>query len=63
MHAHDIYSYWCKHLQGRIQDFVKGGSESGACLEGRNYNPSVVSLMQGVWGAQPPRSYGVFDFV
>ena len=26
-------------------------------------NPSVVSLKQGVWGAQPPRSYGVFNFV
>ena len=28
---------------------------------GTNYR-SIVSLKQGVWGAQPPRSYGVFNF-
>ena len=42
--------------QGRIQDFLKGGSESGVDIEG-GANPSIVSLKQGVWGAQPPRSY------
>ena len=44
--------------QGRIQDFLKGGSESGVDIEG-GANPSIVSLKQGVWGAAPPRSYGV----
>ena len=38
-----------------------GGSESGVDIEG-GANPSIVSLKQGVWGAQPPRSYGVFNF-
>ena len=47
--------------QGRIQDFLKGGSESGVDIEG-GANPSIVSLKQGVWEAQPPRSYGVFNF-
>ena len=36
--------------QGRIQDFLKGGSESGVDIEG-GANPSIVSLKQGVWGA------------
>ena len=49
------------HYQGRIQDFLKGGSESGVDIEG-GANRSIVSLKQGVWGAQPPRSYGVFNF-
>ena len=48
-------------VQGRIQDFLKGGSESGVDIEG-GANPSIVSLKQGVWGAVPPRSYGVFNF-
>ena len=39
---------------------MKGGSESGVDIEG-GANPSIVSLKQGVWGAQPPRSYGVFN--
>ena len=47
--------------QGQIQDFLNGGSESGVDIEG-GANPSIVSLKQGVWGAQPPRSYGVFNF-
>ena len=47
--------------QGRIQDFLKGGSESGVDIEG-GANRSIVSLKQGVWGVQPPRSYGVFNF-
>ena len=55
------YTIWLHcETQGRIQDFLKGGSESGVGLNGGN-NPSVVSLKQGVWGAQPPRSYWVFD--
>ena len=33
--------------QGRIQDFLKGGSESGVDIEG-GANPSIVSLKQGV---------------
>ena len=45
--------------QGRIQDFLKGGSESGVDIEG-GANRSIVSLKQGVWGAH--RSYGVFNF-
>ena len=48
-------------VQGRIQDFLKGGSESGVDIEG-GANRSIVSLKQGVWGAAPPRSYGVFNF-
>ena len=58
----------CSHMkgvihldQGRIQDFLKGGSKSGVDIEG-GANCSIVSLKQGVWGAQPPRSYGVFNF-
>ena len=47
--------------QGWIQDFLKRGSESGVDIEG-GANPSIESLKQGVWGAQPPRSYGVFNF-
>ena len=49
------------HPQGRIQDFLKGRSESGVDIEG-GANRSIVSLKQGVWGAVPPRSYGVFNF-
>ena len=49
------------YTQGQIQDFLKGGSESGVDIEG-GANPSIVSLKQGVRGAQPPRSYGVFNF-
>ena len=57
-----IYVWYTAHIcQGRIQDFLKGGSESGVDIEG-GANPSIVSLKQGVWGAQPPRSYGVFNF-
>ena len=37
--------------QGRIQDFLKGGSESGVDIEG-GANPSIVSLKQGVWAPQ-----------
>ena len=33
--------------------FSEGGSESGVDIEG-GANPSIVSLKQGVWGAQPP---------
>ena len=56
-------NHWRDHrfMQGRIQDFLKGGSESGVDIEG-GANRSIVSLKQGVWGAQPPRSYGVFNF-
>ena len=56
---------YCKsyvRLQGRIQDFVKEGSESGVYIGG-GANPSIVSLKQGVWGAQLPRGYWVFTFV
>ena len=55
------YTHMGHPIQGRIQDFLKGGSESGVDIEG-GANPSIVSLKQGVWGAQPPRSYGVFNF-
>ena len=48
-------------MQGQIQDFLKGGSESVVDLEG-GANPSIVSLKQGVWG-NSPRSHGIFDFV
>ena len=43
--------------QGRIQDFLKGGSESGVDIEG-GANPSIVSLKQGVWGRSPPEAMG-----
>ena len=40
----------CILIQGRIQDFLKGGgSESGVDIEG-GANRSIVSLKQGVWG-------------
>ena len=55
------YSPLFLNYQGRIQDFLKGGSESGVDIDG-GANPSIVSLKQGVWGARPPRSYGVFNF-
>ena len=45
------------HRQGRIQDFLKGGSESGVDIEG-GANPSIVSLKQGVWGRNPPEAMG-----
>ena len=35
--------------QGRIQDFLRGGSEHGG-----------VSLKQGVWGHSPPEAIGFF---
>ena len=43
--------------QGRIQDFLKGGSESGVDIEG-GANPSIVSLKQGVWGRSHPEAMG-----
>ena len=46
---------------GADPGFSEGGSESGVDIEG-GAKPSIVSLKQGVWGAQPPRSYGVFNF-
>ena len=39
------------YAQGRIWDLLRGGAY-----------PEIVSLKQGVWGAQPPRSYRVFYF-
>ena len=49
------------YITGADPGFSEGGSESGVDIEG-GANPSIVSLKQGVWGAQPPRSYGVFNF-
>ena len=43
--------------QGRIQDFLKGGSESGVDIEG-GANRSIVSLKQGAWGLCPPEAMG-----
>ena len=43
--------------QGRIQDFLKGGSESGVDIEG-GANPSIVSLKQGSGGCSPPEAMG-----
>ena len=40
--------------------FSEGGSESGVDI-GSGANPNIVSLKQGVWGAQLPRSYEVFN--
>ena len=40
-----------REAAGVIQDFGKGGSEHRG-----------GSLKQGVWGAQPPRSYRLFPF-
>ena len=46
----------CSHtFQGRIQDFLKGGSESGVDIEG-GANPSIVSLKLG--GRSPPETMG-----
>ena len=44
--------------QGRIQDFLKGGSESRVGLEGKSY-PSIVSLKQGSGGHSPPELWGI----
>ena len=50
------------YIPGADPGFSEWGSESGVDIEG-DANPSIVSLKQGgVWGAQPPRSYGVFNF-
>ena len=63
----DTCTYTCKCIiiiicTGADPGFSEGGgSESGVDIEG-GANPSIVSLKQGVWGAQPPRSYGVFNF-
>ena len=46
-----VVSTRCCMVQGRFQDFLRGGSEHRG-----------VSLKQGVWGAQPPRSYRVFCY-
>ena len=47
----------CSHtFQGRIQDFLKGGSESGVDIEG-GANPSIVSLKLG--GAAPQKLWGI----
>ena len=40
--------------------FFEGGSVSGVDIGG-GANPNIVSLKQGVWRAQPSRSYGVFN--
>ena len=49
------YSYYIQYIYiyrgGSMQDFLRGGSEHRG-----------VSLKQGVWGAQPPRSYRVFYY-
>ena len=50
-----FHKYTCN--QGRIQDFLKGGSESGVDIEG-GANRSIVSLKQGVWGHSPPEAMG-----
>ena len=44
------------YTQGRIQDFLKGGSESGVDIEGGT-NPSIVSLKLG--GAAPQKLWGI----
>ena len=41
-------------MAGVDPGFSEGGSESGVDIEG-GANPSIVSLKQGVWGAQPPQ--------
>ena len=55
------WSHIMKSIPGADPGFSEGGSESGVDIEG-GANPSIVSLKQGVWGAQPLRSYGVFNF-
>ena len=50
----EIYLEWpyvYANTQGRIQDFLKGGSESGVDIEG-GANPSIVSLNS------PPEAMG-----
>ena len=56
-----LAKYFYRIKPGADPGFSEGGSESGVDIEG-GANPSIVSLKQGVWGAQPPRSYGVFNF-
>ena len=47
---HIVLNYTC-HYSGADPGFWEGGSEHRG-----------GSLKQGVWGAQPPRSYRVFPF-
>ena len=49
-------------IQGRIQDFLKGESESGVDIEG-GANSSIVSLKQGVWGRSPPEAMGYLIWI
>ena len=44
-------TYFVTSTQGQIQDFLRGGSEHRG-----------ISVKQGVWGTQPPRSYRVFCY-
>ena len=46
-------------MQGRIQDFVKEGSESGVYIGG-GANPSVVSVKQGSGGHSPQKLLGIY---
>ena len=54
-------SYKILFSSGVDPGFSEGGSESGVDIEG-GANPIIVSLKHAVWGAQPPRSYQVFNF-
>ena len=55
----DIYYNQVQHYQGQIQDFLKGGSESGVDIEG-GANRSIVSLKQGgLGGAAPQKLWGI----
>ena len=42
-------------IQPRIQDFLKGGSESGVDIGG-GANTNIISLKQGVWKYSPPEA-------
>ena len=53
------YLIYCSLNQGQPRILqrgvrIKGGSRRKAT----HCSPDVVSLKQGVWGVQPPRSYG-----
>ena len=50
-------------LAGADPGFSEGGVRIRDESRMGGANPSIVSLKQGVWGAQPPRSNGLFAFV
>ena len=50
-------------IRGKIHEWISTwpGADLGFSERGANHNSE--SLKQGVWGAQPPRSYSIFCFM